>query len=111
MTGHLQIKSNKYYAVINTYRDGKRIQKWINSGLEIKGNKRCAEQFLRKQICLLEQKEAVVYSDILFSEYVKIWLNVISKSVDEITLQGYEQLAYGHIIPYFESKKIKLQVS
>lgn len=39
MTGSLQVKNGKYYAIINlTDTNGKRKQKWISTGLEIKGN-------------------------------------------------------------------------
>lgn len=45
MTGSLQIKNDKYYAVINYYENGKRKQKWICSNLTVKGNKMRAEKF------------------------------------------------------------------
>lgn len=109
MTGSLQIKNNKYYAVINLYVNGKRKQKWICSDLDVKGNKTRAEKFLREQIVALECKSGIVNSDILFSDYVKIWLEQVKNSVDSITFQGYEQLANSHIIPYFEQKKTRLQ--
>lgn len=109
MTGSLQIKNNKYYAVINLYIDGKRKQKWICTDLDVKGNKTRAEKFLREQIVALECKSGIVNSDILFSDYVKIWLEQVKNSIDNITFQGYEQLANSHIIPYFKHKKTRLQ--
>lgn len=109
MTGSLQIKNNKYYAVINLYIDGKRKQKWICTDLDVKGNKTRAEKFLREQIVALECKSGIVNSDILFSDYMKIWLEQVKNSVDNITFQGYEQLANSHIIPYFKHKKTRLQ--
>ncbi len=109
MTGSLQIKNNKYYAVINLYIDSKRKQKWICTDLDVKGNKTRAEKFLREQIVALECKSGIVNSDILFSDYVKIWLEQVKNSVDNITFQGYEQLANSHIIPYFKHKKTRLQ--
>ena len=47
MTGSLQIKSEKYYAVLN-FKDssGQRVQKWIPLNLSIKDNKRRAEAML-----------------------------------------------------------------
>ena len=44
MTGSLQIKNENYYAVLN-FRDksGKRVQKWFNLNMPVKGNKRRAE--------------------------------------------------------------------
>ena len=49
MSGSLQIKNGKYYAVISYKNDqGKRKQKGVNTNLEPKGNKRKAEDFLNK---------------------------------------------------------------
>ena len=50
MTGSLQEKNGKYYAVINVTENGKRKQKWIATGYETKGNKKRAEQFLRDKL-------------------------------------------------------------
>ena len=48
MSGSLQIKNGKYYAVISYKNEqGKRKQKWVNTNLEAKGNKRKAEDFLK----------------------------------------------------------------
>lgn len=108
MTGTLQIKGDKYYAVLNIYENGKRKRKWINSGLSVKGNKTRAEKFLREQITIFEQNEGIFSSDILFSDFVGIWLSRVRSKVDVVTYEGYEQLAKTHIIPYFSDKKIKL---
>lgn len=108
MTGSLQIKNGKYYAVINTYKNGKRNQKWINSGLSIKGNKTRAEKFLREQISIFESREGISNPNLKFSDYIKIWLENVKRSVDEVTYEGYEQLANSHIIPYFEKEDIEL---
>lgn len=109
MTGNLQTKNNKYYAVINLYENGKRKQKWICTGYTVKGNWTKANKFLREKLAYYESREGIVNSDILFSEYVKIWLEEAKKTVDEVTYQGYELLATSHIIPYFESKRTPLQ--
>lgn len=49
MTGSLQIKGDKYYAVLN-FRDqnGKRVQKWFNLNLPVRDNKRRAEMMLNE---------------------------------------------------------------
>ena len=109
MTGHLQIKKDKYYAVINTYENGKRTQKWISTGYTAKGNKHKAEKFLREQLAIYESQENNLNSDILFSEHIKVWLSKIIVSVDSVTYEGYEKLANTHIIPYFEEKKLYLR--
>ena len=109
MTGSLTIKNGKYYAVLNTYENGKRKPKWINSGLPEKGNKRKAEAFLREKIAEYERMEGIVQSDVPFADYIRHWLTHIARKVDEVTMQGYKTLADGHILPYFEQKKIPLR--
>lgn len=109
MTGSLQVKNGKYYAVINlTDSNGKRKQKWISSGFDIKNNRKKAEKFLRDTIKEYESTRNIVEANIQFCDYVKIWLNDTKKSVDTITYQGYENVAKSQIIPYFENKRIKL---
>lgn len=109
MTGSLQIKNEKYYIVLNTYVDGKRIKKWISTGLTVKGNKRKAEQMLRDVLQAYEKKNAQPKNDVLFSDYVRVWLSDIKQSVDEVTFQGYEVLAKTHVLPYFDEKGLVLQ--
>ncbi len=49
LTGSLQIKKGRYYAVINMPGDnGKRHQRWISTGLEVNGNKKTAARRLRE---------------------------------------------------------------
>lgn len=109
MTGSLTIKNGKYYAVLNTYEDGKRKKKWINSGLPEKGNKRKAEAFLREKIAEYERMEGIVQTDIPFADYVRHWLTHIARKVDEVTMQGYQTLADSHILPYFDQKKVPMR--
>ena len=109
MTGSLAIKYGKYYAVLNTYENGKRKLKWINSGLPEKGNKRKAEAFLREKIAEYERMEGIVQTDILFADYIRHWLTHIARKVDEVTMQGYKTLADSHILPWFDQKKVPLR--
>ena len=109
MTGSLTVKGGKYYAVLNIYENGKRKPKWINSGLPEKGNKRKAEAFLREKIAEYERMEGIVQTDILFADYIRHWLIHIARKVDEVTMQGYKTLADGHILPYFDQKKVPVR--
>lgn len=108
MTGSLTVKNGKYYAVLNVYEDGKRKKKWISTDLPEKGNKRKAEQFLREKLAEYERMEGIVKTDVLFSDYVRVWLDHIARKVDAVTLQGYQVLANGHILPYFDECKTRL---
>ena len=111
MTGSLQIKKDKYYMVINiTDAGGKRKPKWISTGFAVKGNKKRAELMLRETLREYEKQERARLpgGDILFSEWVKLWLEEAKRRVeinkmDIITYQGYEENASNHIIPYFDS--------
>lgn len=108
MTGSITLKNGKYYAVLNVYENGKRKKKWIATNLPEKGNKRKAEQFLREKLAEYERMEGIVHSDILFSDYVRIWLEQIKRTVDSVTMQGDQILADTHILPYFDEAKVAL---
>lgn len=109
MTGSLQVKNGKYYAVINTKEpNGKRKQKWISTGYEIKGNKKNAEKFLREQLQELEKSAHIIQSDVMFCDYVLLWLDRKKPSIDETTYQGYKTIIDAHITPYFKPLSIKL---
>ena len=109
MTGSLQIKNGKYYAVINmTDSKGNRKQKWLSTGLDVKSNKKKAEKFLREKLVEYGEKVSVDDGNILFSEYIRLWLKEVEKSVDVITYQGYLSVATAQIIPYFDNLKVSL---
>lgn len=61
MTGSLQTKNGKYYAVVS-YKDNsdKRKQKWISTNLPVKGNKKKAEKFLADYLKKYEDKDGVL---------------------------------------------------
>ena len=105
MTGSLQIKNGKFYMVINTYENGKRKMKWVATGLPEKGNKRKAEQMLRDTLHQYE-KEAISPkqrgNEIRCADYLRYWLKLMERRVDEVTLQAYTLLVNRHIMPYFE---------
>lgn len=109
MTGSLQLKGEKYYIVLNVYDDfGKRHKKWIKTEFTKNSKIKEREQKLREVLTEYETKPQVLTSNLLFSDYIKIWLKEAKIKVDKVTYQHYENDAYNHIIPYFESKKIKL---
>lgn len=109
MTGSLQIKQEKYYIVLNCTEQGKRKQKWISTGLTVKGNKRKAEQMLREKLAEYEKFTPTESSKVLFADYVRHWLTVVERRVDEVTFQGYELIAKSQVLPYFDESRIKLK--
>ena len=75
IAGHLQIKNDNYYMVLNyTDANGKRRQPWIPTGLPAKGNKRRAEKLLldtRKSFVppVVSKENEDISSDMLFADY------------------------------------------
>lgn len=109
MTGSLQIKNDKYYIVLSFYENRKRKRPWIATGLSVKGNKRRAEQLLREALLEYERQPPQPACDILFADYIRQWLQIIRRKVDEVTFQGYDVLANSQILPYFDASGVKLQ--
>lgn len=109
MTGCLQIKKDMYYIVLNTYENGKRKQKWLSTGLPVKGNKRKADQLLRETLHKYELNSGTVPYDVTLADCVRHWLTVAKRKVDPITYQGYEAIARLHVLPYFDTSGVKLQ--
>ena len=109
MTGCLQIKNGMYYIVLSTYENGKRKRPWIPTGLPAKGNKRKAEQMLREKVREYELNSGNAKANVLLSDYVRYWLTIARRKVDDVTYQGYEILANGHILPYFDAASVQLQ--
>lgn len=109
MTGSLQIKRGKYYAVLNlTDRDGHRRQKWVYTGYEVKNNQRKAEAALRDIIHEYEKINLVYEPDILLSDFLNQWLVEVKPFIDEVTWDGYKIIVDSHVRPYFEEHKVKL---
>lgn len=103
MTGSLQIKNNKYYAVLNfKNKEGKRKQKWISLDMEVKNNKRKAEQALNKLISEYEDKKISIINKQTFSDFMSEWLKVIKLNVKITTYNGYKLHYDKHIKPYFD---------
>ena len=112
MTGTLQIKNGKYYCVLD-YRDenGARKLKWINTKLDIKGNKKKATEILNKIILEYENKtdlEKSKSNNILFTDYMLQWLEKKKNKVEVTTWDGYYNTVVKHFVPYFEPLKLSL---
>lgn len=108
MTGSLQLKNGKYYAVLNLKIDGKRKQKWIDTTLTTKSGKKEREKKLREILQEFEGYSENPTCNTCFSNYVKIWLAEAKIKVDKVTYQHYENDANNHIIPYFKNLGVKL---
>ena len=111
VAGHLQIKNNVYYMVLS-YTDeqtGKRKEKWISTGLHAKGNKTRAEKMLsdaRKTFEPPKSQSSDLSSDMKFSDYMLLWLEIIRPTVEKTTYASYTNMVKSKIVPYFEKKDI-----
>lgn len=109
MTGSLQIKNGKYYAVLNFKdKEGKRKQKWVATGLDIKNNKRKAEQMLNEIINEYADTDYIEPTKILFCDFVKKWIELNKPNLQVTTYDGYIHMLNKHIYPYFKEKGITL---
>lgn len=107
MTGSLQIKKDRYYAVLN-FRDqnGKRVQKWINLNMPVKDNKRNAEAALYELLVAHQGYEAIEPTNQMLSQLVGQWLEANRPNIAVTTYDQYLNILVNHIRPYFDSKRI-----
>lgn len=127
LTGNLQIKNGKYYAVLNLKVNGKRKPKWIPLGLPERGNKREAESLLNHLIVeyetrgegkfyptlgengeLLTEAPKVDESEVLFADYVQSWLKMIRPTVSAATYNSYRSMVDARIDRYFRELGVTL---
>ena len=109
MTGSLQIKKNKYYAVLN-FKDqtGKRIQKWIGLELPVKGNKRRAEAMLNQLLIDYQGIESAEPMHTLLSQHIAAWIESNRVNITVTTYDHYVHILQRHIKPYFDQRRITL---
>lgn len=89
--------------------NGKRKQRWIATGLTVKGNKRKAKQLLREKLAEEMQKAPLPVSDMRLSDCIRHWLTRVQHRVDEVTYLGYLHTAEKHILPYFDASGLTLR--
>ena len=114
ITGSLQTKKQKYYAVLNfTDETGARKQKWISTGLSTTGhNKRAAQRVLAE---LIEKHESLPPAarepnQSLFTEDLAAWVASTQYTYDPITWQGYKNCVETQILPWFQANFPKLKL-
>lgn len=96
MTGALKVKRGYYYAVIN-YKDnyGKYKQKWFNTGLKERGNKKEAQRILDEKLNTFQpdlfetQPEPLVKNDIIFMDYVEEYVKNKQKELSPAVYVSY----------------------
>ena len=110
VSGHLREKNGIYQMVLN-YKDdqGKYKTKSISTELPVKGNKKRAEEMLQEERKKFKQKPENDSKDILFTEYLLNWLDMMKNSVEITTYASYCCSIKSRIVPYFEGKKLLLR--
>lgn len=107
MTGSLQIKNGKYYAVLNFHnRDGKRVQKWFNLNLPVRGNRRRAEESLQQLLVTYQGYADIEPMNTMLSRHVANWLEANRPKIAVTTYDQYCNILRKHIAPYFDARKI-----
>lgn len=117
-------KKNDYFYIVLSYSDdtGNRKEKWIKTGLKIRGNKAKADEMLLDYRTnfdvstgkLKSEQEEVVEiesdpADILFGDYLLQWCEDIKSTVELSTYAGYKINIERVIAPYFNERKITLK--
>lgn len=108
MNAILYEKHGKYHISVSWTQDGKRYRKSKATGLAVKGNKRKAQAMADAFLKEMQEKVTEGYVDILFSEYMKQWLEDVKFQISESTYEEYYRQIRNRICPWFEGKKIRL---
>lgn len=110
LTGSLQVKGDRYYAVLSFKEGEKNKTKWISTKLKTKGNKRKAETILKDLIAKYESFDfSKENTNIKFSDYAQKWLDRKKGTIEQCTWDGYYNSVVKHIIPYFEPLQFNIQ--
>ena len=112
ITGHLQEKKGRYYMVINLKdSNGNWKPKWKATGLPIKGNKKRAEEILRKTIREYEknqQRQEGNADNIYLADYLEGWLTMMKNSIEETTYTSYHHNVVNVMCPFFKEIGVHL---
>ncbi|MBQ8541667.1 MAG: site-specific integrase [Clostridia bacterium] len=113
VSGHLEVIKGVYHMKLSwVSAEGKRQRKSKSTNLPERGNKKRAHDML---IDFQREQEAELIAngngikDILFTDYLKQWLEKTKLQIRLTTYSGYHDNIHGVIIPYFEPMKLKLR--
>ena len=108
---------SNYYIVLE-YKDNndKRKEKWVPTDIPVKGNNKRAAEERRKEVLIEYENqnpeapdEIDLRGDMLFTDYLFLWLETQRTALADSTFQLYEYHINNCIVPYFIPKKIKLK--
>ena len=113
VSGHLEVIKGVYHMKLSwVSEDGKRYRRSKSTGLIERGNKKRAYDmlidFIREQEAELASKGSSA-KDILFTDYMKQWLERVKMQIRLTTYSGYRDNVCSIIIPYFKPLELKLK--
>jgi len=110
VAGHLQEKRGIFHIVLSYVDEsGKRRNKWISTGLPVKGNKKKAEELLRAaRRDFVPTLNVQINRDMLFADFLEDWLEVVKPTIRLSTYASYSSMTKSPIGPYFRSTKATL---
>lgn len=107
MTGSLQIKNDKFYAVLNfKNQDGKRVQKWISLNMPVKGHRRSAEAKLRELLAQYQGLDSIEPLNTLLAVHIANWIEYDRPHITVTTYNQYVNMLNLHIASYFNPRGI-----
>ena len=113
ITGSIQPKDGKWYAIINFYVEGKRKPKWFNTGYLVRGGKRKATEFLQAKLTELNHKRIHSIDDAdsttQFLDFLYAWLEVKKTTLSPNTYDGYRTMVENRIHNYFAPQNLTLK--
>lgn len=111
VSGHLQIKKDYYYIVLNYFDEyGKRKSKWKSTGLPAKNNKKRAEAMLLEARRDFVPPKRITLEKMTFAEFMEEWLeSVIRPQIQTVTYSSYCSSVQKIIVPYFKKQGILLK--
>ena len=104
MNATIYEKHGKYQISISWTVNGKRFRKSKATGLPVKGNKRKAQAMADAFMAEMESKVSDGYTDMLFSDYMKQWLEDVKFSISESTYEEYYRQIHNRICPWFAAQ-------
>lgn len=96
--------------MVLSYKDksGKRVSKWLPTGLPVKGNKKRAEDMLMAARAEFVAGEAAIDRDMPFCSYLVQWMEIARSTLKPNTAAGYASMIQNPIAPYFQQRGITL---
>lgn len=115
VAGHLRIQNGIYQMIISYVdADGKPKLKSKSTGLKVRGNKKRALEMLEEErrnfvIPVKEQVRDVITLDMLYTDFLKTWLEIKKDSIAVTTYASYKRIVLDNLCPYFEKRKLKVR--